>query len=282
MYWYWLGRTDILVLIGENGCIGTDWGKRMYWYWLGRTDILVLIGENGYIGTDWGERMYWYWLGKTDVLVLIEENGCIVLIGENGFISTDWGERMYWYWLGKTDVLVLIGENGCIQTSTCPTARVHITNTTWTALGLNPGPHNEREQAMAHGRRTALEAGRSRVGVFGIFHCHNPSGRTMTLESTHPLTNEYQEYLVEGKGGRCVRLITFMYRLSGNLEASTFWNPRGLPRPFQGLLCLFFTFTMKGRRWTSWSIAWGLSVDLISCKDSDSILYCVKCGEFFN
>jgi hypothetical protein len=25
-------------------------------------------------------------------------------------------------------------------------------------------------------------------GIIGIFHCHNPSGRTMTLESTHPPT----------------------------------------------------------------------------------------------
>jgi len=39
---------------------------------------------------------------------------------------------------------------------------------------------------------TALQAGMSRVpfpmGVVGYFHWHNPSGRTMTLGSTQPLT----------------------------------------------------------------------------------------------
>jgi hypothetical protein len=31
--------------------------------------------------------------------------------------------------------------------------------------------------------------------VTEIFHCHNPSGRTMALGSTQPLKrNEYQEY----------------------------------------------------------------------------------------
>jgi hypothetical protein len=35
------------------------------------------------------------------------------------------------------------------------------------------------------GPGTALQAGRSR---FGIFHRHNPSGRTMALGSTQPLT----------------------------------------------------------------------------------------------
>jgi len=34
-------------------------------------------------------------------------------------------------------------------------------------------------------------------------------------------------------------LTTFIYRLSVNLEASTFWNTHGLSRPVQGLLSLF-------------------------------------------
>jgi len=33
-------------------------------------------------------------------------------------------------------------------------------------------------------------------GVTGIFHRHNPSGRTIALGSTQPLTNEYQEYFL--------------------------------------------------------------------------------------
>jgi len=36
-------------------------------------------------------------------------------------------------------------------------------------------------------------------GVIGIFHGHNPSDRTMALESTQPLTNEYQEYFLRAK-----------------------------------------------------------------------------------
>lgn len=46
--------------------------------------------------------------------------------------------------------LILIGENRCIQTSTCLTARMPITNTAWTALRLSPGLHNKREQAVTH------------------------------------------------------------------------------------------------------------------------------------
>jgi hypothetical protein len=34
----------------------------------------------------------------------------------------------------------------------------------------------------------ALQAGRSRVQFTGIFQWHNPSGRTMALGSTQPLT----------------------------------------------------------------------------------------------
>jgi hypothetical protein len=37
---------------------------------------------------------------------------------------------------------------------------------------------------------------------------HNPSGRTISLGLTQPLTNEYQEYFLGGKGCRCVGLTT--------------------------------------------------------------------------
>ena len=45
--------------------------------------------------------------------------------------------------------------------------------------------------------------------------------------------NEYQEYFLGGKGGRCVRLITYHHTvpLSRNLGALTSWNPLGLSRP---------------------------------------------------
>ena len=47
-------------------------------------------------------------------------------------------------------------------------------------------------------------AGPNPDGIVGTFHWHNPSGRTMAPGSTQPLANEYQEYFLEGKGGRCV------------------------------------------------------------------------------
>ena len=41
-------------------------------------------------------------------------------------------------------------------------------------------------------------------GVTGIFHWHNPSGRTVDLRSTQPLMeNKNLEYFLAGKGGRC-------------------------------------------------------------------------------
>jgi hypothetical protein len=56
--------------------------------------------------------------------------------------------------------------------------------------------------------------------------------------------NEYQEYFLRGKCGRCLGLTTFKCRLSRNLGASTSWSPKGLSRPVMGLLYLFFsTFT---------------------------------------
>ena len=44
------------------------------------------------------------------------------------------------------------------------------------------------------------------VGVIGIFHWHNPYGRTMALRLTAFNRNEYQEYFIGDKGGRCVGL----------------------------------------------------------------------------
>ena len=39
-------------------------------------------------------------------------------------------------------------------------------------------------------------------------------------------------------------LTTFMWRLSWNLEASTFWNPQALSRPVMG--CLYFYLKAAG------------------------------------
>jgi hypothetical protein len=53
--------------------------------------------------------------------------------------------------------------------------------------------------------------------------------------------NEYQEYFLGGKGGRCVRLITYHHPvpLSRNLGAITSWHPLGLSRPVMGLIYLY-------------------------------------------
>jgi hypothetical protein len=55
--------------------------------------------------------------------------------------------------------------------------------------------------------------------------------------------NEYQEYFLGGKGGRCVGLTC---RLSWNLRISTSWNPQGLFRPVQGLF--YLTYMVQLRR----------------------------------
>ena len=46
--------------------------------------------------------------------------------------------------------------------------------------------------------------------------------------------NEYQEYFLGGKGGRCVGLTTLPF--SCNLGNVTSWNPLGHSRPVTGLL----------------------------------------------
>ena len=57
--------------------------------------------------------------------------------------------------------------------------------------------------------------------------------------------NEYQEYFLGGKGGRCVRL-TFSPSCAGGLEmwgASVSCNPLGLSRPMQGMINFFLAST---------------------------------------
>ena len=60
-------------------------------------------------------------------------------------------------------------------------------------------------------------------GVIGIFQWHNPSGLTMTLGSTQPLTEMSTMCIFGGKAGRCVRLTTLppscaVVMKSGNLK----------------------------------------------------------------
>jgi len=69
-----------------------------------------------------------------------------------------------------------------------------------------------------------------------IFQWHNPSDRTIALGSTQPLT----EMSIRGKGGRCVRLITYHHPVPFSLDLGTLscWNHLGLSGPVTGLLYL--------------------------------------------
>ena len=98
----------------------------------------------------------------------------------------------------------------------------------------------------AVGWGTVLQAGRSRVRFpmvsLDFFHWHNPSGRTMALESTQPLIEMSTRNVSWGERRpvrRADNLTTFMCWLSWNLGASTSWNPLGLSRPVMGWLYLY-------------------------------------------
>ena len=56
--------------------------------------------------------------------------------------------------------------------------------------------------------------------VIGIFHWHNPSGRTVALGCNR---NECQEYFLGSKSGRCVRLTTLPPSCADCLEI---WEPQ--------------------------------------------------------
>ena len=96
---------------------------------------------------------------------------------------------------------------------------------------------------LRHCATSRKVAGSIPDGVTGIFHRHNPSDRTMALwVDSASNRNEYQEYFLGGKGGRCVGLTTLPPSCADclvNLGASTSWNPQGLFRPVMGFLYLF-------------------------------------------
>ena len=96
--------------------------------------------------------------------------------------------------------------------------------------------------------------------VTWMFHWHNPSGRTMALRSTQPLTEMSTTNIsLRVNGGRWVGLTILppiICRLSWNLGASTSWNPQGLSRPVMGLLYLLYEcFTGRSGRVSSVSTA---------------------------
>jgi len=95
---------------------------------------------------------------------------------------------------------------------------------------------------LRHYATSQKVAGSIPDGVVGIFW-HSPSGHTMALGLTQPLTEMSTRNISWGwrrAVHRSDNLTTFMCRLSWNLGASTSWNPQGLPRPVMGLLFLYF------------------------------------------
>jgi len=81
--------------------------------------------------------------------------------------------------------------------------------------------------------------------------------------------NEYREYFLEVKSGRCVRLTTYHHPvpLSRNLGALTSWNRLGLSRPVTWLLYFYlfkdlYTWSVRKvsdlwpgkRNWLTWSV----------------------------
>jgi hypothetical protein len=83
-------------------------------------------------------------------------------------------------------------------------------------------------------------------GVTGFFHWHNPSGRTMVLGFTQPLTEMSTRGISWGKGSQCVELTTLSLSCDECLEiqkASNSWNPLGLSRLVRKT-ALRFTFLL--------------------------------------
>ena len=91
-------------------------------------------------------------------------------------------------------------------------------------------------------------AGSISDGVSGFFisikYFRSHSGPGVDSASNR---NEYQEYFLGGKGGRCVRLTTYHNRvpLPRNLGTVTSWYPLGLSRPVKGLLYLYYSQNNK-------------------------------------
>jgi hypothetical protein len=82
-------------------------------------------------------------------------------------------------------------------------------------------------------------------GVTGFFHWLNPSAALWPGVDSASTRNQYQEYFLRGKGGRCIRLTTLppsMFQLPWNLGAWTFWNHQGLSCPGLYMDCITFTF----------------------------------------
>jgi hypothetical protein len=101
-------------------------------------------------------------------------------------------------------------------------------------------------------------------GVIGIFHWYNPSGCTMTLGSTQPITEMSTRNISWGKGGQCVRLTTLPPSSADCLKS---WAPQplGLSRPVMGMLYLLLCIVLLGKgQWYTY-MQYGMCWQTVSC-----------------
>ena len=85
-------------------------------------------------------------------------------------------------------------------------------------------------------------------GVIGNFHRHNPSGRTMALGLTHPLTEMSTTNIFwKGKGGRCVRLTILPPSCTDCLEIlePKLLEPSGTVQACNGGLLYLLTWSLR-------------------------------------
>jgi hypothetical protein len=107
-----------------------------------------------------------------------------------------------------------------------PYGRMGNTSVLYTCTSI-PGGHAVA-QCLRHCATNRKFAGSICDGITGIFHWHNPSGRTMTLGSTQPLTEMSTRNILGGKGGRCVGLTTLPPSFADWLKI---WDSRRLRLP---------------------------------------------------
>jgi hypothetical protein len=113
---------------------------------------------------------------------------------------------------------------------------------------------------LRHNATSRKVAGSIPYGVTGIFHWHNPSGRTMSLGSTQPLTEMNTGYISCGvKTAGASRYEMWEPQLPGTLWACpglyrdcfTFCPPKGCTVQLQNVKSLQLAFQTHAKLWLS-------------------------------